>query len=164
MVVSNWLWGNPGNFVGAACGCVVEFLYMQIKHWLLLLDSRLPAVILHLVCNNKRNPALCYMRSFSCEGDNPLVGIKKAKMSSAESLRKVWITFRHLSTVLLCRGFNTHYRGTWLVHILIFPCERSQNYTPSMRSTNIGACCVDGTKKISWSSPPLPYFSRTGST
>ena len=69
-----------------------------------------------------------------------------------------------LIKVLLRRGFNVHYRRTWLVHILIFPSEESQNFTPLMGSTNIGACCVEGTKKISWSSPPVPYFSRTVST
>ena len=50
-----------------------------------------------------------------------------------------------------------------MVHILIFSWERSQNCTSSMQSTNIGACCVESTKKISCSSP-LPYFTRTVST
>ena len=75
------------------------------------------------------------------------------------SMGWVWITMNNVLLwyhgwnllVITFKPITQSYTLIWLCIIIV----------PSKRSTSNGFCCVEGTKKISWSSWPFPYSLST---
>ena len=98
---SNLLWGNPSTFVGAPCGCVVEFLYIQIIGYYCSTVSYQQWYCISCATTNGILPCDTWVASHLRVATH-LLGQKKSKifrlltamMFSAESLLRASINFQ----------------------------------------------------------------------